>query len=58
MLSKAFPEACAGGSFATGSGLLVSGTGSALVMAMTGRATYCDDLVGDGAALLRRRCGT
>lgn len=46
------------GPFATGSGPLVSGTGLALVMAMTGRATYCDDLEGDGVALLRRRCGT
>ncbi|MBL3669718.1 maleylpyruvate isomerase family mycothiol-dependent enzyme [Streptomyces sp. M2CJ-2] len=46
------------GPFATGSGPLVSGTSLALVMAMTGRATYCDDLEGDGVELLRRRCGT
>ncbi|WP_328349823.1 maleylpyruvate isomerase family mycothiol-dependent enzyme [Streptomyces sp. NBC_00445] len=46
------------GPFTTGSGPLVSGTTLALVMAMTGRATYCDDLEGDGAELLRGRCGT
>ncbi|MPY59143.1 maleylpyruvate isomerase family mycothiol-dependent enzyme [Streptomyces spongiae] len=45
------------GPFATGSGPLVSGTTLALVMAMTGRSTYCDDLEGDGVELLRRRCG-
>jgi len=27
-------------------------------MAMTGRATYCDELDGDGAATLRARCTT
>ncbi|MFF8101535.1 maleylpyruvate isomerase family mycothiol-dependent enzyme [Streptomyces sp. NPDC016640] len=46
------------GPFATGSGPLVSGPTLALVMAMTGRATYCDDLDGDGVELLRSRCGT
>ncbi|MGW0763375.1 maleylpyruvate isomerase family mycothiol-dependent enzyme [Streptomyces sp. NPDC002814] len=46
------------GPFTTGSGLLVAGTTLALVMAMTGRATYCDDLEGDGVELLRGRCGT
>lgn len=46
------------GPFTTGSGPLVSGTTLALVMAMTGRATYCDDLEGDGVELLRGRCGT
>ncbi|MFJ4467798.1 maleylpyruvate isomerase family mycothiol-dependent enzyme [Streptomyces sp. NPDC089424] len=46
------------GPFATGSGPLVSGPTLALVMATTGRATYCDDLVGDGVELLRGRCGT
>ncbi|MGW0185748.1 maleylpyruvate isomerase family mycothiol-dependent enzyme [Streptomyces sp. NPDC003362] len=46
------------GPFTTGSGLLVSGRTLALVMAMTGRATYCDDLEGDGVELLRSRCGT
>ena len=43
------------GPFTTGSGPLVSGTTLALVMAMTGRATYCDDLEGDGVELLRSR---
>ncbi|MGC9495261.1 maleylpyruvate isomerase family mycothiol-dependent enzyme [Streptomyces sp. WG7] len=46
------------GPFTTGSGPLVSGPTLALVMAMTGRATYCDDLEGDGVELLRSRCGT
>ncbi|MET9861894.1 maleylpyruvate isomerase family mycothiol-dependent enzyme [Streptomyces smyrnaeus] len=45
------------GPFTTGSGPVVSGPTSALVMAMTGRATYCDDLEGDGVELLRSRCG-
>ncbi|MFD8630033.1 maleylpyruvate isomerase family mycothiol-dependent enzyme [Streptomyces hygroscopicus] len=44
------------GPFAAGSGPLVSGTSLALVMAMTGRTTYCDDLEGDGVELLRSRC--
>ncbi len=46
------------GPFATGAGPLVSGSTLALVMAMTGRATYCDELDGDGAATLRARCTT
>ncbi|WAP60484.1 maleylpyruvate isomerase family mycothiol-dependent enzyme [Streptomyces sp. S465] len=46
----------ADGPFAAGSGPLVSGTSLALVMAMTGRTTYCDDLEGDGVELLRGRC--
>ncbi|WDV56603.1 maleylpyruvate isomerase family mycothiol-dependent enzyme [Streptomyces coeruleorubidus] len=46
------------GPFTTGSGSLVSGRTLTLVMAMTGRATYCDDLEGDGVELLRSRCGT
>ncbi|MFF4763292.1 maleylpyruvate isomerase family mycothiol-dependent enzyme [Streptomyces sp. NPDC001292] len=46
------------GPFTTGSGPLVSGPTLALVMAMTGRATYCNDLEGDGVELLRGRCGT
>ncbi|GAA2429540.1 maleylpyruvate isomerase family mycothiol-dependent enzyme [Streptomyces glaucus] len=46
------------GPFTTGSGKLVSGPTLALVMAMTGRATYCNDLEGDGVELLRSRCGT
>jgi uncharacterized protein (TIGR03083 family) len=43
------------GPFATGSGPLVSGSTLALIMAMTGRATYCDELDGDGVATLRAR---
>ena len=46
------------GPFATGSGPLVSGTTLALIMAMTGRATYCDELDGDGVTTLRARCAT
>lgn len=46
------------GPFTTGTGPLVSGTTLALVMAMTGRAAYCDDLEGDGVELLRTRCET
>jgi uncharacterized protein (TIGR03083 family) len=46
------------GSFATGSGPLVSGSTLALIMAMTGRGIYCDELGGDGAATLRERCTT
>lgn len=45
------------GPFTTGSGPLVTGPTLALVMAMTGRAAYCDDLEGDGVELLRGRCG-
>lgn len=44
------------GPFGTGSGPLVSGTTLALIMAMTGRGAYCDDLDGDGVAILRGRC--
>jgi uncharacterized protein (TIGR03083 family) len=43
------------GPFATGSGPLVSGTTPALIMAMTGRTVFCDDLDGDGVATLRAR---
>jgi hypothetical protein len=43
------------GPFATGAGPLVRGTTLAMVMAMTGRATYCDELEGDGVATLRGR---
>jgi uncharacterized protein (TIGR03083 family) len=43
------------GPFTTGSGPLVSGTTLALVMAMTGRTRYCDELDGDGASTLRDR---
>lgn len=45
------------GPFTTGSGPLVSGRTVALIMAMTGRAAYCDDLEGDGVGLLRSHCG-
>ncbi|GAA3551776.1 maleylpyruvate isomerase family mycothiol-dependent enzyme [Nonomuraea rosea] len=44
------------GPFAAGSGPLVTGATTALTMAMTGRAAYCDDLEGDGVATLRERC--
>jgi uncharacterized protein (TIGR03083 family) len=44
------------GPFAAGAGPLVSGTTLALIMAMTGRAAYCDELEGDGVATLRERC--
>lgn len=43
------------GPFATGAGPLVSGSTIALVMAMAGRAEYCDELEGAGAAILRSR---
>lgn len=43
------------GSFATGSGPLVSGTTLALTMAMTGRVSYCAELAGEGGAILRTR---
>ncbi|WP_233506914.1 maleylpyruvate isomerase family mycothiol-dependent enzyme [Spongiactinospora gelatinilytica] len=43
------------GPFATGSGPLVSGTTLVLVMAMTGRSVYCDELDGDGVEILRGR---
>ncbi|MET9354085.1 maleylpyruvate isomerase family mycothiol-dependent enzyme [Streptomyces sp. NPDC006617] len=46
------------GPFTTGSGPDVSGPTVALVMAMTGREAYCDDLEGDGVELLRGRCRT
>jgi uncharacterized protein (TIGR03083 family) len=44
------------GPFTTGSGPLVSGRTLALVMAMTGRGTFCDELAGEGVATLRARC--
>ncbi len=43
------------GPFSSGGGPRVSGTTLALIMAMAGRAPYCDELDGDGAALLRDR---
>lgn len=45
------------GPFATGAGPLVRGRTLALVMAMTGRGGYCDELTGDGVAALRARSG-
>ncbi|WP_245838992.1 maleylpyruvate isomerase family mycothiol-dependent enzyme [Nocardia donostiensis] len=44
------------GPFSTGTGPLVSGTTIALTMAMAGRDTYCNDLSGPGAPILRSRC--
>ena len=44
------------GPFATGEGPLVSGTTLALTMAMAGRPTYCDELTGPGASIIRARC--
>jgi uncharacterized protein (TIGR03083 family) len=43
------------GPFTAGAGPRVSGTTLALVMAMAGRAPYCDELDGDGVAILRER---
>ncbi|MEW2590551.1 maleylpyruvate isomerase family mycothiol-dependent enzyme [Micromonospora aurantiaca] len=44
------------GPFTAGAGPLVSGTTLALMMAMAGRAAYCDDLTGPGVPTLRERC--
>lgn len=44
------------GPFETGEGPEVTGPTLALIMAMTGRAAYCDDLTGEGVAELRARC--
>jgi uncharacterized protein (TIGR03083 family) len=44
------------GPFTTGSGPLVAGPTLALVMAMTGRQVFCDEITGEGAATLRARC--
>lgn len=44
------------GPFTTGAGPVVSGPTLALVMAMTGRAAFCDELAGEGGAILRARC--
>ena len=43
------------GPFNTGSGELLRGPTLSLVMAMAGRAAACEDLEGDGAAVLRAR---
>src|SRR6476469_194657 len=45
------------GPFVTGAGAEVSGPTVALVMAMTGRGSCCDDLTGAGVPILRERCG-
>ncbi|WP_062438956.1 maleylpyruvate isomerase family mycothiol-dependent enzyme [Herbidospora daliensis] len=45
------------GDFATGSGPLVTGPTLALIMAMTGRPVFLDDLDGPGVATLRERSG-
>jgi uncharacterized protein (TIGR03083 family) len=42
--------------FRTGEGLPVTGPTIALIMAMTGRGAFCDELTGDGVAVLRERC--
>ncbi|MGE0298569.1 maleylpyruvate isomerase family mycothiol-dependent enzyme [Pseudonocardia sp.] len=44
------------GPFTAGAGALVAGPTLALIMAMTGRGSFCDDLDGDGVELLRERC--
>ena len=44
------------GPFRTGAGALVSGPTLALVMAMTGRGAFLDDLTGTGVETLRARC--
>ena len=46
------------GLFTAGVGPRVSGTTLALVMAMAGRAVYCDELDGDGVDILRERAAT
>lgn len=43
------------GPFAAGEGPTVRGTTLALTMAMAGRAVFCDELAGDGVAVLRAR---
>ncbi|MFF9111988.1 maleylpyruvate isomerase family mycothiol-dependent enzyme [Streptomyces sp. NPDC014805] len=43
------------GPFSTGSGDLLRGPTLSLVMAMAGRTAACEDLEGDGAAVLRAR---
>ncbi|MFI2632913.1 maleylpyruvate isomerase N-terminal domain-containing protein [Streptomyces collinus] len=43
------------GPFTTGSGDLLRGPTLSLVMGMAGRAAACEDLEGDGAAVLRAR---
>jgi uncharacterized protein (TIGR03083 family) len=43
------------GPFTTGTGTLVTGPTLALIMAMTGRTPFCEDLTGPGAATLQTR---
>ncbi len=43
------------GPFTTGTGPRITGPTTALVMAMAGRAPYCDDLSGPGLPILRNR---
>ncbi|MFD9735177.1 maleylpyruvate isomerase family mycothiol-dependent enzyme [Umezawaea sp. NPDC059074] len=45
------------GPFTTGDGPLVTGQTVALIMAMTGRSAFCDDLEGDGVPALRAAAG-
>lgn len=42
--------------FTTGDGQEVRGRTLALVMAMTGRGVFCDELTGEGVDVLRSRC--
>ena len=42
--------------FGTGEGPSVRGPVLALLMAMTGRGVFCEDLEGDGVETLRSRC--
>lgn len=44
------------GPFDTGAGDEVTGSTIALIMAMTGRGVYCDELTGNGVSTLRARC--
>ena len=45
------------GPFAVGSSPLVTGPTLALMMAMAGRAAYCDELDGDGVEIIGAVCG-
>ncbi|MEJ2868292.1 maleylpyruvate isomerase family mycothiol-dependent enzyme [Actinomycetospora sp. OC33-EN08] len=59
-VSSGLRLAATDGPFAAGpdDGPLVSGPTLALVMAMAGRAAFCDDLTGPGVPTLRERCGS
>ncbi|WP_166347455.1 maleylpyruvate isomerase family mycothiol-dependent enzyme [Phytoactinopolyspora limicola] len=52
---KGLRMAATDGPFDAGLGPVVSGATVALIMAMTGRTEYCDELDGDGVATLRER---